>query len=551
MKRLTAIALAVLLCWSAAAQRIRDVDILVELQQDGSAWITQTWDVKTVSGTEWYMPIDNLGPMSVSSLSVTENGTQFQSLGNNWDVDRSFEWKSGKCGIVQKSDGVELCWGLGWHGDHKWTARFLVTGLVQAFDDADGFNFMFINPGLLAAPEHAKVTIVPAFDCPQWTYDNTRVWGFGFYGDINVVDGKVVAESSESSSYNSKLIALVKFEKGLFSPAVTRGGDFQTFLDRALEGSSYGEDEKFSWIIGLLSFLLVFGPILYGIYAWIASTLGYKYKKSLFGRSRITDWYRDVPLEKNLFASAFLLAKGHRFKLATSPNNVIGAFFLRWIMDGKVKVMPDAKSEKRVNLLFSKDVSFTDDLEKDLYNMALSAAGDNLLLETNEFEKWSKKNYNKLLAWPDRAYARGRSWFRDKGYFLKDDVCNTEGAIQACHVIEFKNFLNDFTLSKERGAIEVGMWKDYLVYAQLFNIADKVAAQFKKLYPAQLQELSESVGVDTSTLIYTMNWTGRMSNGAFTSAASHAAGSISGKGGHTSFGGGGGFSGGGFGGGTR
>ena len=191
-----------------------------------------------------------------------------------------------------------------------------------------------------------------------------------------------------------------------------------------------------------------------------------------------------------------------------------------------------------------------DDVIEDLFQMARAAAGSNNLLEKNEFEKWSTKNYKKLTAWPDRAVARGKSWFRDKGYFKTDGVCTEEGATQACHLIEFQNFLKDFTLSGERGAPEVGLWKDYLVFAQLFGIADKVAKQFQKLYPAAFEQLSQQAGMDPTSLIYTVNWTNRLSTRAFSNAAGRA-GSVSGGGGHSSFGGGGGFSGGGFGGGGR
>ena len=39
------------------AQSIRDLDIRAELARDGSARITQRWDVSVVEGTEWYIPI--------------------------------------------------------------------------------------------------------------------------------------------------------------------------------------------------------------------------------------------------------------------------------------------------------------------------------------------------------------------------------------------------------------------------------------------------------------------------------------------------------------
>lgn len=553
MRRLLAFWAAAVLCLGAAAQSvdcIRDVNIRAELQPDGSAWITQEWDVKVnSSGTEWYMPVSNLGSMTVSNLQVSENGMPFESLGEDWDIHRSRSWKEGKCGIVPKDNGVELCWGLGQEGWHHWTVRFYVTGLVQAYDDADAFNFMFVNRGMSPAPEHVRVTIVPAFDCPVWTTDNTRVWGFGFYGDINVVDGTVVEESSESLSSSSAVIGLVKFEKGLFQPAVTAGGPFQDLLDRALDGSAYGEDGPSVWFLVILA-LCFLGFIGICVFMLVATMLGYKWNKNTFGKTKIEGWYRDVPLEGNLLAAEYVLVKGQRF-IATAPaQNIIGALFLRWIMNGDLLVQPDAKDYKRVNLLFRSEKVSADDVEQDLFDWARSAAGDNLLLEKNEFEKWSKKNAAKMAGWPDRAVARGKTWFHDKGYFVKDGVCSAQGAEEACHVVEFKNFLSDFTLSDQRGADEVKLWKEYLVYAQLFGIADKVAAQFKKLYPAEFAMLAQSAGMDVSTMIYTMNWTNSMSTRSFNNAVERT-GSISGTGGRTSFGGGGGFSGGGFGGGAR
>ena len=219
-------------------------------------------------------------------------------------------------------------------------------------------------------------------------------------------------------------------------------------------------------------------------------------------------------------------------------------------MDGKLKVMPDPKSDKRVNLLFEADSASMDDVEEDLFQWALSAAGDNRILEKNEFEKWSTKNYKKMTAWPERAIARGKTWFRDKGYFLSEGTCTTEGQQQACHLIEFRNFLKDFTLSGERASNEVGLWKDYLVFAQLFGIAEKVAKQFKKLYPSVYEEVARSTGMDSDRFTYMVLWTNSMSTRSFGNAIAKA-GNINGTGGHASFGGGGGFSGGGFGGGGR
>ena len=557
MKKIFFFVLSLFLCLITQAQvvlDIRDVDTKVQVEQDGSAWVTQVWDAKvSSSGTEFYIPVENLGKMTIGQLSVWENGQAFESQGENWDVDKSRKWKTGKCGIVRKRNGAELCWGLGEAGDHQWTIRYRLTGLVQAYEDADAFNYMFINKGMRPAPEHARVIIEPAFDCPEWTSENTRVWAFGFYGDINVIDGKVVAETSESMSSSSGVICLVKFDKGFFAPTVERGGPVQDLIDEALEGSSYGEDDEDIWplIIFGLCFVLLF-VLGIGVVIWIAvaSARGYKWKASIFGKKKIDGWYRDVPVEGNLLAAYYLLTKGHRFGMGVPANNLIGALFLRWILEGKLVVQPDPKSQKRVNLLFKADDGSEDDVENDVFLWARDASGENLLLEKGEFEKWSTKNYKKITAWPDRATARGKTWFRKKGYFKAEGICNEEGAVQASHLIEFQNFLKDFTLIGERTAPEVGLWKDYLVFAQLFGIADKVAKQFQKLYPAAFEQLAQESGMDPYVFLYAMNWTNHISAHAVSNASAKA-GSVSGGGGHSSFGGGGGFSGGGFGGGGR
>ena len=535
------------------AQSLRDMDIRAVLREDGSARITQVWDATVVDGTEMYIPISNLGRMTVQDFAVSENGLAYFNEGRRWDVDRSLSEKAARCGIIDKHDGVELCWGKTSYGPHVWTVEYTVTGLVQSFSDADGFNFMFVNPGFDAPAQHVKLTIVNETGGPLWTYDNTRVWGFGSYGDIDVTDGQIVYESSEPFSYNSSVIALVRFEKGMFAPTVSRDMTFDELKEKAMEGSSYGQK---SWMEKLFLgfFALLLGGSLFAlIRAWVLSALGYKYKKSMYGKTKITEWWREAPMDGNLFASSFVLDHGWRFPTGqNSSHGLIGAFFLRWILDGKVKVLQDMNNAKRVNLDFTQEPDIQDDVELALYNMARDAAGSNLLLESGEFEKWSERNFKRVTAWPTRAQARGRGYMQDKRYFIHGTTTNADGAREASHVVEFKNFLNDFTLSKERGAVEVGLWKDYLVFAQLYGIADKVASQFQKLYPKEFQEVANSVGVDPNVMMRTI----RLNNNMSTSAISHAvakqqAGSIRGTGGHTSFGGGGGFSGGGFGGGGR
>ena len=550
MKKLISICLSLLLLpLFLGAQTTNDIDIKVVLHHDGSATITQNWDVVVVSGTEWYVPISNLGKMTVSNLQVRENGHQFISEGENWKVDRTLAEKTGRCGIHKTKKGVELCWGQGEYGHHNWEATFEVSGLVQSLEDCDAFNFQFVNTGLAASPHRGKVTIMNDTGGEPWTYDNTKVWSFGFEGEINLVDGEIVAEAPWGVTRDGSMTVMVRFEKGLFQPTVSRPIKFSKMQKKAFKGSSYSTGEMGLDLESLFDILVGLLFILYIVYAAISTALGYKYKKSFFGKKKIKGWYRDVPLEGNLPAAYYVLKNGNIFLSSIESSNLVGAYFLKWILEGYLKVIPD---DKRVNLDFSKSAPDLDPIERSLYDMARSASGDNLILEKGEFEKWSDKHFGQMTKWPDKAEKSGKAFLSKKGFTVNGSSTSPQTQKALSTVIEFKNFLNDFTLAKERGVVEVGMWKDYLVYAQLYNIADKVSKELGQLFPAEMEQYSKQYGLDYRSMLWTVNYSRTMATATMNKAMSQASSSSSGGfGGSSSFGGGGGFSGGGFGGGSR
>ena len=126
---------------------------------------------------------------------------------------------------------------------------------------------------------------------------------------------------------------------------------------------------------------------------------------------------------------------------------------------------------------------------------------------------------------------------------------------RALLLFQFKNFLSDFTIASEKEAPEVNLWGEYLVFAQLFGIADKVQEGLAKLYPDEFADYSERLGVprgEMSSFVHT--WTALSKDAsrvAQSEDAERSGGSSGGFGGRSSIGGGGGFSGGGHGGGSR
>ena len=124
---------------------------------------------------------------------------------------------------------------------------------------------------------------------------------------------------------------------------------------------------------------------------------------------------------------------------------------------------------------------------------------------------------------------------------------NEKGKKFTEHLIKYYNYLKDFSLLSEREVSEIKVWKDLLIYATLFDVADEVEKQLKKLSP----EFLEKYDVDIYSLHTAMLYSHVFSNNFLDAYSKSVQKSSGGGGGFTSIGGGGGSFGGGSGGGTR
>ena len=574
MKKILTTAVAFLaaaaFCYS---QAIYDIDTRVYVLRSGNAVVAQSWDVEIVSGTEYYIPIDNPGNSYIRDFDVYENDEKFENDGRKWNSNRSLAEKTHRCGILEKSGGdIELCWGQGEYGRHKWDLIYVIEDLVQDYGDCDGFHWHFLNDEWSAKPQHVKIRIFNETEGEPWFFEskdscNVQYWAFGMIGESWLEDGVMVFESTEPFQYKSFFSVLCRFPKGQFGTLVKGRETFEELREIAMKGSDYGKDDGDDVIETIILWILIIVflgipalIILYVIYLLLQRLYrritGKRYKKEVFGIDKIEGWNRDVPFDGDVKGVFSLIQCGDHLARDRKKEfpNLVSAYFLRWIMAGLVKVEKDPRWEKRVNLRFVKDGPdpdsvIGDNLEMEIYRCALQAAGDDLL-EAAEFKHWSYRHDTTVAKWPNEAVSSGRP------------IWQRYSEEQRVRAIEFKHFLSDFTLVDEREAPEIGLWKQYMVMAALFGIADKVAQNFEKLFPAKMEEYSRQTNlVDTMTTYYIISSVSNSSRSMMSAAidrqneraAAKAAAErrSSGGGGHISFGGGGGGYGGGHGGGSR
>ena len=575
MRKLVTLAAALcLFAVAAPATDIHKIETEVYLHRNGNAVVGQWWDINITGGTEWYIPISNLGERYIRDFTVFENGVEYENDGRDWDSSRSLEAKTHRCGIIDKgSRGVELCWGQGAMGEHQYFILYIIEDLVTAMADGenDGFIWQFLNDEWTAKPDSACLRVYNMADSTRtWVAGeggNMGAWVFGGEFDYGVQDGVLSIESTEPFRYESSLILMMRFDKGWFNPSVTDSRTFEELRARAFEGSDYfypDDDDDEDWMEKVLIFLvklffygfifLIIIPI--ALYVLWMKTTGNRYKKKIFGKRKITGWWRDLPYGGDIVATFSLFNDGDNLSGKEKLfGNLTGAYFLRWLQKGLIVAEPDPTKADRVNLRFSSSspdtLETSDNMEGTMWKAARQASGKNLILERDEFDMWSKIHWREVTEWPDTAVRQGKA------------VWEPTSEEERCHAVEFKNYLEDFTLSKERTVPEIGLWNDYLVFAQLFGIADKVSKSFEKLQPGLYQQyVQQTYNRDAVTSYMVLNSISRSSRSFVSkaysrkseveaSARSSARSRYSGGGGHSSWGGGGGFSGGGHGGGSR
>ncbi len=518
----------------ADENKVYSLDINYLLQRDGSAVVTEVWDIDVAEGTEWYLVRNNMRDIEVRDFMVHDEKWSSYIVDTPWDVDRDIDEKAGRCGIVETDDGLELCWGLGSYGRHQYTVEYTLTNAVQSLSDYDMFHFQTVNRKLSTAPEKV-MTVVEVADY-QMDTTNVRFWGFGYVGRTEIMEGRVVFSSSEPFESESSMICLLRFDKGIFSSSSSLDKSFEEHLSVALGNSGYVEEDVNGWAIaagvagGLL--LVIFG---------IASIVRVSRRQVLGMNYDEVEESKEIPFGGNLYVANQVLDELMESRRGSS---VAAALIVRMIYNDilRVRKIDDENIEISFNPDF--DAEGLDGTAKVLYNMMKDASGEDGVLQEDEFENWSSEHEKRVVKWEKAIDEAAKKFIEEKGYKL-DGRYNSEFQREARKLLGLKKYLGKFDELKQADFSDAEKLKDYLVYAALFEIADDLAERINAVNPGAFGRVG--------TYDYWM-WhrilhhnTGLSRAITNTAALSGAAGT----GGSSSFGGGAGFSGGGCGGGAR
>ncbi|MBE6973769.1 MAG: DUF2207 domain-containing protein [Ruminococcaceae bacterium] len=527
----------------SAANRVPEMEIEVALRPDGSAYVTQTWHAQTDEGTEFYLARNDSGYLSITDFSVSDKDGRYTFV-ENWDVGASFEEKANKCGIVETKDGVELCWGISEYGENRYAIEYVVHGLAGAYSDADGFNHRFVDD-MSVFPSDVVLTVCNQDGTPL-TDEECDVWGFGFDGQVAFEDGVIRAWSEEPLKSGQHATLMLSMKKGLLAPERTAEGSFEEVKARAMEGSDYDYDGPSEEDVELTLDDYLFALVFFGGGAW--AIVGFF--KWLFGmgkrkaakRLKQVDYFRDVPNDGNLNVT-YHLGLSDR---VCQEDTLMGAYLLRLIADGALEPVEQDDRSNKVSLRLARAPRTGNEFDDVLYTVLEAAAGADGTLQPDELQYYCMRNRRPLIAFVDSCKSDAQRTMYNGGW-LKGTQCRSRrdltqpGLEQLDQIWGLKRFLLDFSLIHERGVGETVIWQDYMVYAMLLGIADKVAPQIKQLYP----EAAPQIERYERNITYAASYNRALTFAYVTRVQQKRS---RGSGGRISMGGGGGFSGGGRGG---
>ena len=527
--------------------------INVRINKDGSADIESIMDFEPSKGTEYFVPVNNLGKSEIVNFKVSEikDGKEvpYESL-ESWNTKKTREEKAKKSGVVKTDKGYELCFGFGEYQRKTFILRYRVTNFIKLLKDSDMIYWQFVNKGLSAAPGEVKLTITKG----EGSFDNTnsKIWAFGNKGTIEFSDGKIVFNSLTGLTSSNYVTVLVQLNKGDITSGETIDKDFSYYKDLAFKGSDYTKkankksSNKIFYVAGGIIVAIV---VLVKIFGKKKSN---GYQKGDFKG----EYYRDIPEKEWWKLSDILEDIGF-----DGQESIIRAYFLKWIQE---KILIPVTEEK--GLIFKKDTlalkiksgfnnDFEEKVERKLFAMFAGAAGADGILQENEFSDYLEDTDNQEefesieedLEELSNEYASKNDLFEKSSKGKYSHTYSEKGKEFTAKLVKNYNYLKDFSLLSEREISEIKVWKNLLIYATLYDVADEVEKQLKKLSP----EFLENYDVDIYSLHTAMIYSHVFSNNFLDAYSKSVQSSSGGGGGFTSIGGGGGSFGGGSGGGTR
>lgn len=483
----------------AQSNTYESIDIHVQLNDDGSADVTERWIAHLYQDTENFIVKENLGKSKIENFTVTEDGQQYEFL-KKWDINASRSEKMFKNGIVKTSKGVELSWGIGEYGTHEYILEYTVTDIIKELKDAQTLFWTFSNHGVTVPRSNVRIEISAPKNLNK---DDEQIWAFGYEGDIEFIDGTIVMQSDQPLTQENYVTVLVKFAENTFVTGDKVNKKFSQIEKQAFKGSDYETFWQRLWnYIKMAAYFI--GGLIFVIILYLMNRGGSSRNELQVGsprkfkRRHKEEYYRDYP-----FDDYFLDAYYFVYKMGLgSFNTILTSFLLKWIHEDQILMYESTSgmfNRKTQMIRFIDDKVDIKTDEGRLFHSIKKLVDENNEVTDRQLAKWAERNYKGLRNWEQGVMNKSVEKLLDYHYLTDNKKklllfswgnyeLTESGKEIEDNIYKYVNYLHDFSLLSERDAVNVKLWDEIMIWAAYLNLTDVVMKQFKRLYSEYMDE---------------------------------------------------------------
>lgn len=479
------------------ASEIKQDTFEVNIKQDGTVSITETWDVPRQASNEFQKDFFNLQNVSIEDFKIESENV------NILTVDKLKKDKLNTVTKVKRDKSISYKMLLDTSSDKKYTLTYTVKGMIKKYKDGVyGIDYTFIGVNYHIKINKIFITItseIPFYD------NNTALYGMGKNISLKMEDGKILFNSySFNGKYNIRL--LTKFTNVEYENAVPVNKTF----DQAYT-SIKNENMYLSYIVNIISkgivgilIVIITAIIILIIINYIIARKrkneDYKNIYTIMNKTISTyedvDYFKDVPMV-DLYKASFLSSY---FKISKNKSDLLGAYLLNWLYLGIIDI--NTTGIKPYIKLNYESINSDNQLDKDLFLM-LKESSVHGKIDGFKLERFSSNHYLRVMEWFNTGVANVLSSEGKKGGVKKNvKLGKTTIELQesliddANRLLGLKKYLLNFNQVPRETELTEGSYKFLLMYAELFGIGDMVSKEILRkspdnIYAAKLRELEK------------------------------------------------------------
>ena len=579
---------------SNASLHLNNLGFDAQINADGSMDVTETWDINISETNTLYKTFkkDSSKYSGITNVTVSQIGKGMLNEYSHWAYHLPKDYYYGG---TNNEGQYEICWGVGLDSSRDtrtYIISYKVLDAIAKYNDIAELYWQFVGENFEISAD--KITGTIKLPSKAKTVEDIKVWGH-----VNTLNGEIYATSEDTVTFNltnfksGRYVEIrVAFPKNIveYSTRTYNQDKLSSIIEEetvwANKANAIRTKDKLMNKLKIIA--AIAGTVFFG---GVFIKKIKKYKEVLENTIKLyptqeLEYFREIPTKTSTPAEALLLYNGGVNAGNYGFGNIFSATLLHLSLKGyiKINIDPNKSKKEQVEISILKDLGDLNYDEKVIADFIKVAIGANEKITIKELQKFIKNHperVSKLIENTKKAIERktiengkySELNAKEKGKYSSLSVAYFMFALMLIIIIPIsipliingvltakiasklnrltqegidekekwkglKKYMEDFSLLNEKEVPAIEVWEEFLVYATVFGIADKVIKQLKLVYP----EIENMDNFNNASYVYLMSHTDF--NSSFSSAINSSISSAMSSG----SGGGGGFSGGGGGG---